>query len=890
MVQTEEEAVLILLKEDTKFATSKRITRIHTILDQMGLRGYNTNEDESALEMITSGMYKFDYLIISLEYDDLNNLILKTKQFFSKIGILLSYDKNTPDHENKLSQLEKTYGIKCFLEKSNITMQNLTSSFKQIKTNMVLQRDSHQRYTFIQNINAGSQGIVDLYVDNDQKRLVAVKRIQIDGMNKAAKNNVLREVDLMKSVKVPTVIEFYDSTFDNDFRYIYMEYADGGTLEDKIKQCKIKGKRLETDQVLSFICEIMLALYVMNKNKMIHRDLKSENILLKTEKYDNQEEFVAKLSDLGISRTKNDDNVDEMTLCGTPYYVCPEIASEFKNYDFKVDIWSLGVVLYESVLLKKPFGDPSDSSQMKFNSNNDNTLSMGDLYEIIRSMPYPKLPKHFDKKLKALIEVMLVKNPARRYSLYDIVKIDFVLEKIIELINKNKWDKLEYKQQEESNTEGALNFKYKDLIQEIFEIEKKGQMTRPYKILDLIKDEDVVLFQESVKILEICSYTAYKKSFFSGSVINTILGRTILDAYTELNESNNNDIDAQSEEFFKKLLAKKILIPVSHQSEDLGTLVSNFFENPDISFYVFSFDQEIGIDNLKIIDESFLNFKPYFDLLTISQYVLYQGKKLIKKINLEKENEVHNSTERFRFLAGIQLFSKFNLNSTDLPSSHDKLAFFLNLYQIMFIHFILIISQEKATQRKEAAIRYQFNDLAISSYELKHVIFRGNKKPPGHYFRLVYKTDAKTQILPNFEDNRVLLILYDFNFDIYVNGLKGYRFKVFKNKGIDYQMNRVVLKFIYRCLKIDDGDNTIILPSWLENYAQDFNPSDSKEMPQQLLKTLYEAYQKNRNKDTPKIYKILTDPEEDKVLDLVFANFNALLKKMQNKTWKVVYA
>jgi serine/threonine protein kinase len=887
MVQTEEEAVLILLKEDTKFATSKRITRIHTILDQMGLRGYNTNEEESALDMITSGMYKFDYLIISLEYEDLNNLILKSKQFFPKIGILVSYDKNTPDHEGKLSQLEKTYGIKCFLEKSSITMQNLTSSFKQIKTNMVLQRDSHQRYTFIQNINAGSQGIVDLYVDNDQKRLVAVKRIQIDGMNKAAKNNVLREVDLMKSVKVPTVIEFYDSTFDNDFRYIYMEYADGGTLEDKIKQCKIKGKTLEPDQVLSFICEIMIALYVMNKNKMIHRDLKSENILLKTEKYDNKEEFVAKLSDLGISRTKNDDNVEEMTLCGTPYYVSPEIASEFKNYDFKVDIWSLGVVLYESVLLKKPFGDPSDACQLKFNSNNDNTLSMGDLYEIIRTMPYPKLPKHFDKKLKALIEVMLMKNPVRRYSLYDIVKIDFVLEKIIELIKKNNWDTLTYKEQEGSASEGDLTFKLKDLVQEVFEIEKKGQMTRPYKLLDLINDEDVLILQESVKILEISSYTVYKKSFFSGTVNNTILGRTILDAYNELNESNTSS-EAQSEEFFKKLLAKKILIPISHQNDDIDTLVSNFFENPDNSFYVFSFDQEIGIDNLKIIDESSLNFKPYYDLLTISQYVLYQGKKLIKKINLEKENEVHNSKEHFRFLAGIQLFAKFNIN--DLPSTDDKLAFLLNLYQIMFIHFILIISQEKATQRKEAAVRYQFNNFTLSSTEIKHVIFRGNKKPPGHYFRLVYNTDAKTQILPNFDDNRVLLILYDFNFDIYVNGLKGYRFKIFKQKGIDFQLSRVVLKFIYRCMKIDDGDNTIMLPSWLEEYAQDFNASDSKEMPQQLLKTLYEAYQKNRNKETPAIYRMITDPEEDKVLDLVFANFNALLKKLQNKTWKVIYA
>ena len=437
MVQVEEESVLILIKEETKFSTAKRVTRLHTILDQMGLRGYNCSEEEPAIEMITSGEYKFDYLIISLEFEDINHLILKSKQHFPKIGILISYDKNTANTEEKLSSLEKTYCIKAFLEKTNISIPNLTSSFKQIKTSMILNRETNQRYSFIQNINAGSMGIVDLYVDNEIKRLIAVKRIQTDGMNKATKAKVMREVDLMKSVKVPTVIEFYDSSFDNDFRYIYMEYADGGTLEEKILDCRIKGKSLDSEDILNWVIEVLIALFVMNKNKMIHRDLKSENILLKSETINSKIEVVAKLSDLGISRMKTEDK-EEMTLCGTPYYVSPEIASELKNYDYSTDIWSLGIVLYECVTLRKPFGDPSD---VKTTNTNDQTLSMGDLYDIIRTLPYPKLSKTVDKRLKFLIEVMLIKNPNRRYNLMDVLKIDFVHERTMELIKRHNWDK-----------------------------------------------------------------------------------------------------------------------------------------------------------------------------------------------------------------------------------------------------------------------------------------------------------------------------------------------------------------------------------------------------------------------------------------------------------------
>src|SRR5690606_16714275 len=97
--------------------------------------------------------------------------------------------------------------------------------------------------------------------------------------------------------------------------------------------------------------------------------------------------------------------------------------------------------------------------------------------------------------------------------------------------------------------------------------------------------------------------------------------------------------------------------------------------------------------------------------------------------------------------------------------NNQRAMLLLNIHQIMFIHLALQIYSGKI-QKKEPIVTYAFKDMTLTNAEIKHVVFRGNKKPPGNYFRLVYNTDPKTQILPNFNDLRVLFILYDFNFDI----------------------------------------------------------------------------------------------------------------------------
>ena len=647
-----------------------------------------------------------------------------------------------------------------------------------------------------------------------------------------------------------------------------MEYADQGTLEHKIKQCKLKGETPNSDQVLDWIIEVFIALHEMNKRSLIHRDIKSENILLK--KVENSEDVIAKLSDLGISREKENTGKMDLTLCGTPYYVSPEIASDIKTYNFNTDIWSLGVVLYESATLKKPFGEYDEQGQ----ATDANTISMGDLYEMIRSKKYPKMTG-VDKRLRFLVKFMLIKDPHRRYDLMDLLKIDFVIDRLLELIKKFKWED-----------------KIPD-VQEYYNIEK---IKIPcYKLLEVIDDEDVGLLVDATKMLEFCDYTPFKKSYFSGSYANSISGLTLIEAYEQIHPEPTDDPENEKFEFFKKLIEKEILIPITVSNNPPE---ENLFENPDNAFFFFSFDNYSNtlLDNSNIIKPSLLKLEnhPHYDLLSLSKYILEHGKQLLKLIKLDSDepSKILAEPRYIKFMACIQAFQHFSIMK--LPYNNDnksRMIFLLNLYQIMFIHMILQIYSEKIS-KKEAIIKYSFSDFQLTSSEIKHVIFRGNKKAPGNYFRLVYNTDAKTQILPNFNDLRVLFILYDFTFDI-LKYYNSYRIKVFKAKALDIQLNRMVLKFIYRNLLITENqsnENILLFPSYIEGYVQDFNPTDTPELPQQLLKFLYESYRTNKLETVPQIYRLKTESKEEELMKEIFGNLTQLVRQLQSKKLKIKYS
>ena len=128
-----------------------------------------------------------------------------------------------------------------------------------------------------------------------------------------------------------------------------MDYADGGDLYKLIKNQK--GVHFTEEQILDWFVQISLALKHIHDRKILHRDIKTQNIFLTSRK-------LIKLGDFGISKVLRGTMECARTAIGTPYYLSPEIC-ENKPYNFKSDVWSLGCVLYELTTLRHAFDSDS---------------------------------------------------------------------------------------------------------------------------------------------------------------------------------------------------------------------------------------------------------------------------------------------------------------------------------------------------------------------------------------------------------------------------------------------------------------------------------------------------------------------------------------------------
>ena len=115
-----------------------------------------------------------------------------------------------------------------------------------------------------------------------------------------------------------------------------MSYAEGGDLSKKIKEAK--GVHFHESIILGWFTQVSLALKHIHERKVIHRDLKCENIFL-------TKDNLVKIGDFGIAKSLKQSIEKMKSVVGTPYYMSPEICDN-KDYTNKTDIWSLGVVLY----------------------------------------------------------------------------------------------------------------------------------------------------------------------------------------------------------------------------------------------------------------------------------------------------------------------------------------------------------------------------------------------------------------------------------------------------------------------------------------------------------------------------------------------------------------
>ena len=153
-----------------------------------------------------------------------------------------------------------------------------------------------------------------------------------------------------------------------------------------------------------------LAIKHIHDRKILHRDLKTQNIFM-------TQSGQIKIGDFGIARVLQHTYDCAQTAIGTPYYLSPEICQE-KPYNQKSDIWSLGCILYEMVTLRHAF----DANSMK-----------GLVLKILRGN-YPAIPSTYSDDLKGIIADMLIKEPQKRPSMRKILEKPFLSNRISKLL------------------------------------------------------------------------------------------------------------------------------------------------------------------------------------------------------------------------------------------------------------------------------------------------------------------------------------------------------------------------------------------------------------------------------------------------------------------------
>ncbi len=236
-------------------------------------------------------------------------------------------------------------------------------------------------------------------------------------MSDEEKKEAYLEAKIHEKLCHPNIIKFKEvfiSRKPKTTLHIVMDYADNGDLQNKIKNQK--GKYFSESQVVNWFTQICLAIKHIHDRKILHRDLKSQNIFV-------TKEGIVKLGDFGIAKCLNMTLDKAKTIVGTPYYLSPEIVQS-KPYNFKSDIWSLGVLLYEMLALKMPFDAKS--------------LPMLTL-KIIKGN-FGSIPSCFSKDVKNLVTTLMQVDSNKRPSVNDVLKLPIIKNKIKEFLNESEYN------------------------------------------------------------------------------------------------------------------------------------------------------------------------------------------------------------------------------------------------------------------------------------------------------------------------------------------------------------------------------------------------------------------------------------------------------------------
>jgi len=359
-------------------------------------------------------------------------------------------------------------------------------------------------------------------------------------MKEDSKKQIYNEASIMKKLFHPNVISFKDVFKDVklDYFYIVMEYANDGDLSKKIKTQKQKvygEKYFSEEKIMQYFYQICRGLQYIHSKNIIHRDIKSQNIFL-------MKNGKLKIGDFGIAKTLTETKNNASTVIGTPYYFSPEIING-EPYNYKTDIWSLGVVLYEMCCLKLPF-----------ESNNIAQLSIK-----IMKGKYDPIPNRYSKNMANLIKDMLNIDQKLRPNITEVMQSPLLKNyHINKYSNKSYKNLFTNKKYNINSNESHSNFKINEQVLDQRKQERKSAVNK-------VKNKE-----------KSCSPIKFKNKSYVGKIIKQNNEKS--ESSLELPKASNKNKSKKSN-VFKRVTTQNEIFPKININEEVENYKINKVNN-----------------------------------------------------------------------------------------------------------------------------------------------------------------------------------------------------------------------------------------------------------------------------------------------------------------------
>ena len=334
--------------------------------------------------------------------------------------------------EIKDNQIEIMSKIKYNLYTKSKKILELTSTLKEGKEGKEDKKNKSIKYIQYNVLGKGANGSCFLIESTEDWNQYVVKIVDKKKLeSEKGKQSIREEINKQQSLNYPKIVKVKDYSEDKENVYIILELCENGSLADLLK----KRNYLTEIEVQCYMFQLIQGLKYLHDNNIIHRDLKPGNIFL-----DNKLEL--KIGDFGEIRKLNKYNERRKSIHGTKAYMAPEIIEpNEKGYSFDVDIWSIGVIMYNLLTGKLPFTDTSKTKEGK--------------------IVFPSNPK-ISYVAKDLIKQILEIDPKKRPGLNQILHHQFFhMNKFPKLLNK---DKIENYKNERNNNNIIEEFKLYNLL------------------------------------------------------------------------------------------------------------------------------------------------------------------------------------------------------------------------------------------------------------------------------------------------------------------------------------------------------------------------------------------------------------------------------------------